>query len=372
MNTETEVKTAAPQTAPNPADKPLAQSKTPIQAGAQVQAIIPRDIDQVYRLASWIAQAGWAPKSYLLDPKNPSQGFAVTKISLGIMQGAEVGLSPIAALQSIAVINGMPSIYGDGAVALVQSSGLLEDWKETELKDSTSKVVGWKVEVKRRGQPTWRSAQFTMEDAKAAKLTEKVGPWKEYPIRQCLWRARAWAFRAGFADVLRGLHFAEEVIDITPTTTVTSAAEAPASTSAKSALDAFAGGEPPKENVVYENGNGRDTPPVQEPPAPAAPAAAAPGGGEVVDAEFVAGLDADATVPAMDGMAIAEWNAESKWGKAWKWLATTLPGLHPDVAQKVVTRHAKLIRAIISYNDKYAKQVNDLLATCKATLPNGE
>ena len=45
---------------------------------------------------------------------------------IAIMHGLEVGLSPLSALQRIAVINGRPTIWGDGALALVKASGLCE------------------------------------------------------------------------------------------------------------------------------------------------------------------------------------------------------------------------------------------------------
>ena len=46
------------------------------------------------------------------------------------------GFTPMAALQSIAVVNGMPTIYGDGMLALVRASGLLEDIIETIVRIS--------------------------------------------------------------------------------------------------------------------------------------------------------------------------------------------------------------------------------------------
>ena len=90
--------------------------KPPLVAGPQkVMAIVPTDIDQVYRLAGAIVRADMAPKGF---EKN------VEKVTVAILHGLEVGLTPMAALQSIAVINGMPSIWGDGALALIVSYSL--------------------------------------------------------------------------------------------------------------------------------------------------------------------------------------------------------------------------------------------------------
>lgn len=168
-----------------------------LQAGGTISAMIPTDIDQAFRLARAIAMSGMAPKSY---------GNDENKCFVGILAGAELGLAPFQALQSIAVIGGNPSVWGDGALALVRASGLLEDFEETDDgHKATCRVV-------RRGEkPIIRS--FDMQDAERAGLLRKDGPWKAYPQRMRQMRARAWALRDGFADVLKGLHIAEEVRD---------------------------------------------------------------------------------------------------------------------------------------------------------------
>jgi hypothetical protein len=50
-------------------------------------------------------------------------------------------------------------------------------------------------------------------DAKAAGLWAKGGPWTQYPKRMLAMRARGFALRNAFADVLRGLVTAEEAGD---------------------------------------------------------------------------------------------------------------------------------------------------------------
>src|SRR3546814_17968193 len=52
-----------------------------------------------------------------------------------------------------------------------------------------------------------------MDDAKKAGRAGKQGPWSQYPQRMLQMRARAWAMRDGFADVLKGIGIAEEVRD---------------------------------------------------------------------------------------------------------------------------------------------------------------
>jgi hypothetical protein len=132
------------------------------------------------------------------------------------MHGATVGLGPIAAVQSIAVIDGMPTIWGDGALSIVERSGLLEDMLEEYQADPEEGLTAI-CTMRRRRRPTPIVNRFSMAMAEQAHLTRKEGPWQSYPQRMLRMRARSWTIRDGFADVLRGLHIREEVDDFIET-----------------------------------------------------------------------------------------------------------------------------------------------------------
>ena len=162
--------------------------------------LTPQTIDEALRMADIMAKASIIPKDYQGNSGN---------ILVAIQWGAELGLPPLQAMQSIAVINGRPSLWGDAVIGLVRGSGLLESIHE-EVTDTQAICT-----VKRRGEdPAER--QFTMEDAKRAGLLGKPGPWSQYPKRMLQMRARAWALRDVFPDVLRGVSVAEEAQDIPP------------------------------------------------------------------------------------------------------------------------------------------------------------
>jgi hypothetical protein len=93
---------------------------------------IPKSLAEVRELARRIALAEWAPDSY----RDLEGNYVQQKIKLAIMHGATVGLGPIAAVQSIAVIDGMPTIWGDDALSIVERSGLLEDMQEDYVLDA--------------------------------------------------------------------------------------------------------------------------------------------------------------------------------------------------------------------------------------------
>lgn len=152
--------------------------------------------------AGMVAKSDFAPKDFKGKPES---------CLLAIQHGSEVGLSPMQSLQSIAVINGRPTIWGDAALALVQSSPACEYVREYIEGDGDQAVAV--CEVKRRGYPAATVSTFSMFDAKRAGLAGKSGPWTQYPMRMLALRARGFALRNAFADALRGLVTAEEAQD---------------------------------------------------------------------------------------------------------------------------------------------------------------
>jgi hypothetical protein len=184
--------------------KPVAVVKPPLIAGGQIAAIIPNSFESAFRMAQVIVAAKMAPAS--LDTPE--------KACVAILHGLEVGLTPMAALQSIAVINGMPTIYGDGMLALVRASGLLEEIIEDVEVDDKGEPTIATCKVKRRGEAQWAISSFTRPEAQRAGLWNKAGPWQQYRPRMMKMRARSWALRDKFADILRGLHMAEEALDM--------------------------------------------------------------------------------------------------------------------------------------------------------------
>jgi hypothetical protein len=174
--------------------------------------MVPKSIADVRELARMIALAEWAPASY----RDIEGNYLQQKIELAIMHGVTVGLGPIAAVQSIAVIDGMPTIWGDGALAIVERCGLLEDMVEDYQFDAEQGLTAI-CTMRRRRRPTPITNRFSMAMAEQARLTQKEGPWQSYPQRMLKMRARSWTIRDGFADVLRGLHIREEVDDLIET-----------------------------------------------------------------------------------------------------------------------------------------------------------
>lgn len=167
----------------------------------RLAAFTPANLTEAIALAKMMAASEMVPNCYRKKPAD---------ILVAIQFGSEVGLAPMQSLQSISVINGHPALWGDGALALVQGHPDFEDIIET-----TTGTVATCI-VKRRGRtPVTRT--FSDEDAQRAQLLGK-GPWTQYRFRMRQMRARGFALRDSFADVLKGISIAEEAMDI-PTDT---------------------------------------------------------------------------------------------------------------------------------------------------------
>ena len=158
----------------------------------------PKSLDEAMRFADILCKSDIVPKDFQQKPGN---------VLVAIQWGMELGLKPMQAMQNIAVINGRPSLWGDAVIALVRNSALCEYIYETD--DNGTAVC----RVKRRGEDE-QVRTFSDADAKAANLIGKQGPWASYPKRMKQMRARAFALRDVFPDVLKGIQIAEEVMDI--------------------------------------------------------------------------------------------------------------------------------------------------------------
>jgi hypothetical protein len=162
----------------------------------------PATLTEAIQFSDMLASSSMVPKAYQGKPQD---------ILVCVQWGYEMGLAPMQALQNIAVINGKPSVYGDAAMALVQASSVCEDVEEYFEGEGTVNPVAVCVAKRKGRKPV--TAKFSVEDAKRAGLWGKGGPWSAYPKRMMQMRARGFALRDAFPDVLKGLITAEEAQD---------------------------------------------------------------------------------------------------------------------------------------------------------------
>lgn len=162
-------------------------------------------MEEMLEMARMVASSGLAPAAL----KSPEA------VLIAMQHGMELGLSPMQAVQSIAVINNRPTIWGDAALALAMAHPEFEDIEETFERGATAEDMLAKCEVKRKGRSSVVRT-FSVGDARKAGVWEKAGPWKQYPKRMLQMRARSFAIRDSFPDALKGVAIVEEMRDVTP------------------------------------------------------------------------------------------------------------------------------------------------------------
>jgi len=162
----------------------------------------PASFNELAQFATMAAKSAMVPPSF--------RGKA-EDIMLAVQMGSELGLAPMQALQNIAVINNRPSVWGDALIGLCRASPNCEDIAE-KLDGDGENMVATCMAKRRGASPV--VARFSVADAKKAGLWGKAGPWQQYPARMLQLRARGFALRDAFPDVLRGLISAEEARDM--------------------------------------------------------------------------------------------------------------------------------------------------------------
>jgi hypothetical protein len=188
---------AAPP-APAPQSNPFAPAMQETKSVAQLFNF--SSFKDAWDAAEKIATTSLIPKGY---QGKPAEIVACWQF------GLELGIPPMQSLTAIAVINGRPSLYGDGFLAVIQASPEFVDCDESyDAETQTARCI-----MRRRNRSDVERT-FSMQEAQRAGLANKDGPWKNYPQRMLQMRARGFAGRDQFADVLRGMTIAEEASDL--------------------------------------------------------------------------------------------------------------------------------------------------------------
>lgn len=170
-----------------------ALAKRPIPAGIAITST-----DELMALATIMYKAG--PIGF----SKPEQ------VAVAIAFGLEIGLRPATAVNLIKVVNGKPSVDGEGALALLQTSPLLEAVDHGVEGDGDNRV-GW-ITTKRRGEQAVRKTTFSVAEAKQAELWGKKGPWQTYQSRMLRWRAIGFHCKDWWADVMCGIAVVDDTV----------------------------------------------------------------------------------------------------------------------------------------------------------------
>lgn len=156
--------------------------------------VLANNINAKLQVCDLILKSGLCPSHI----KTREQVFGI------LVYGEEIGFSPMQSLQSIAMIQGKPTVDVNGLQAkITQAGGLIEEIEHT---DQLCKLK------MTRGKQS-RFFDFTMEDARLMGLAGKDN-WKRMPKDMLYARAVSRGARRMFADVIKGLYGKEEMLDV--------------------------------------------------------------------------------------------------------------------------------------------------------------
>jgi hypothetical protein len=209
-------------------------SVAPLRAGRALNPIYPQSIEDVYRLATMAYKSGMLKPATVWSDEERKKVEEAPEATLSrgtmiIMQGMEIGVPPMQAVQLLAMINGRITAHSEAVPGLLLAHGIKirEWWTGEEMSDDWA----CHIELTRPGGDKHVSS-FSVKDAKRARLWDtretvtKTGkndkkydvpndsPWFKYPKRMLRARALGFAGKDFGADALKGIQIREEAEDM--------------------------------------------------------------------------------------------------------------------------------------------------------------
>lgn len=175
-------------------------------------------IEKAAKVVPTLIAGGMVPDRYLpsFQPKKngPQQGEekAHAAAMAAAVYGATLGMGVSKSLQNVFMVYGTPSIYARTAVALAVARGH-EVW---EVEASDTAVT---VSARRRGSNKVHTRTFTMEQAKQAGFTRNE-KYSTQPREMLYAKAAMNVCRKAFPDVLEGIPYSVEELELEHTNTV--------------------------------------------------------------------------------------------------------------------------------------------------------
>ncbi len=177
--------------------------------------------DAAYLLAERLCSTQFAPAAYRGKPE---------EATAAIMAGAEVGLSPMAALRAFDNIPGTPAPKAITLRAIVQGQG-----HEVRIDESSQDRAV--VSGRRKGDSDWQTSTWDMARANLMGLTGKA-QWKQQPGAMLIARATAEVCRWIASDAIMGMPYTAEELDDQDRTAMAADRPAPRRITAADVYDA--------------------------------------------------------------------------------------------------------------------------------------
>lgn len=182
--------------------------------------LAPPDFAGCCLVAKFLADNDLLPEAYWGNERNrrsPAQAVGVAIAA--IIQGRKHGMDPMESIRWHVPIRNSLALWGDAVPGVVRN-------KLRALGERASESVSYTGEGEKRACSVLLrhldkagnelgsvTRSFSMADANRANLSNK-GPWKSSPDRMLMHRARTYAYRDLFPDLMMGLPVAEEETDV--------------------------------------------------------------------------------------------------------------------------------------------------------------
>lgn len=172
-------------------------------------AVWAEDARQAATVARSLAPTPFVPDSLRHKRGDIDEQLTVTaaNVTAAILTGTELGLTPMASLRSVVVIQGTPTMTALAMRGLVQSRG----HRVTKIESSDIRCV---YEGQRLGSDVPERVVWTIERAQRLGLTSRDN-WRKQPEAMLIARASSEVCRLIAADVLLGVPYSlEEMQDV--------------------------------------------------------------------------------------------------------------------------------------------------------------
>lgn len=154
------------------------------------------------------------------------------QVVIGMQYAKSLKIDTVPALKMMYVINGQPSLFGDGPLLMCRRTSLVDGFEEffvnsemkrisvanKNLKDEVYAAV---CRVKRVGDKIWQEDYFTQDNLRTAGLDvnsygKKKAVWEKFERLMMRYKSRSMALKSKFADVLHGIPIAEHDYHFSP------------------------------------------------------------------------------------------------------------------------------------------------------------
>lgn len=171
------------------------------------------------KLSRALAPVEW---SQSLEPQNLAQALNLAKavfasrqfaaygtpeaVLLAIMTGRELGISTMAALRSIHIIEGKPTMSAALIAGLVLRSKTCKQFEIIERTNERATIRIW-----REGWEKPKDITYSVDDAKRAGRVKQGSGWEKNPADMCVARCQAIGGRLGWPDIFANVYLADEL-----------------------------------------------------------------------------------------------------------------------------------------------------------------